>query len=99
MYDLSMPKPPPDRAKHPGRQVGRKEEGPPLHVVRGGSVCNPDERGGHIMKGSMHAAVCMPTVSMDPRPRYREAGKPVTAPSRHSQHFLQHRKGGQPYGR
>jgi hypothetical protein len=51
------------------------------------------------MKGSMHAAVCMPTVGKDTRPRYREAGKPVTPPSRHSTQWAQHRKGGKPLGR
>lgn len=97
-----MPKAPPDRGKSPARQVGRNTVDPnnlPLKQVRGGAVCDPGDRGGHILKGSENAAVCMPTMSQDPRPRYREAGKPVTPPSRHSQHFLQHRKGGQPYGR
>ena len=51
------------------------------------------------MKGSLHAAVCMPTVGLDPRPRYREAGKSVTKPSRHSTQWAQHRKGGRPYGK
>jgi hypothetical protein len=82
-------KPPPDRGKDPKRQPAQ-----PLNVVRGGSVCDPGQKGGHIMKGSMKAAVCMPTVGSDPRPRYREAGKPVTPPSRHSVQWAQHRKGG-----
>jgi hypothetical protein len=86
-----MAKPPRDRAKDKNRQ--------PLNVVRGGAVCDPGEKGGHVMKGSYHAAVCMPTLGTDPRPRYREAGRPVTPPSRHSLHFLQHRKGGKPYGK
>ena len=97
-----MPKPPPDRGNHPARQVGRNSvdpANPPLKMVRGGAVCNPNDQGGHLIKGSGSAAVCMPTMSQDPRPRYREAGKPVTPPSRHSVHFLQHRKGGEPYGR
>jgi hypothetical protein len=95
---MTMPKPPPDRGGHPGRQVGR-DAPQPLSVVRGGAICEPNERGGHVMKGSMHAAVCMPTVGADPRPRYREAGKAVTPHSRHSTHALQHRKGGKPMGR
>jgi len=63
----------------------------PLNVVRGGAVCDPAQKGGHVMKGSMHAAVCLPTAGPDPRPRYREAGKHVTQHSRHSTHFLEHR--------
>ena len=85
-----MPKSPPDRGKDAKRQ--------PLQPVRGGGICDPGEKGAHVMKGSYHAAVCMPTVGPDPRPRYREAGKPG-GPSRHSLHSLQHRKGGKPLGR
>ena len=81
-----MPKGPPDRANDPNRQPSM-----PLNVVRGGAVCDPGQKGGHVMKGSMHAAVCLPTAGPDPRPRYREAGKHVTARSRHSVHFLEHR--------
>lgn len=95
-------KPPPDRAKHPARQVGSNFVNPndmPLKQVRGGSVCDPDQHGGHIMKGSLNAAVCMPTLGKDPRPRYREAGQPVTPPSRHSTQWAQHRVGGKPFGR
>lgn len=94
-------KPPPDRAKHPARQVGSNFVTPgdmPLKSVRGGAVCDPDDRGGHIMKGSLNAAVCMPTMGKDPRPRYREAGQPVTPPSRHSTQWAQHRTGGRPMG-
>lgn len=80
---------PPDRGDDPKRQ--------PLNMVRGGTVCNPQEKGANILKGSMQPAVCMPTAGADTRPRYRQAGK-ASAPSRHSQHFLQHRKGGKPYG-
>ena len=80
-------KPPPDRANDPNRKAQ------PLNVVRGGAVCDPGQKGGHVMKGSLHAAVCMPTVGKDTRPRYREAGKPVTPPSRHSTQWAQHRKG------
>ena len=85
--------PPPDRSNHPGRKVQA------LNLVRGGAICDPGERAAHIMKGSYKPAACMPTLSLDPRPRWREAGKPVTPPSRHSIHFLQHRKGGQPIGK
>ena len=85
---MASRKPPPDRGKDKSRQPAM-----PLNVVRGGAVCDPNQKGGHIMKGSMNAAVCMPTAGPDPRPRYREAGKPVTPPSRHSVHWAQHRKG------
>jgi len=84
--------------KPKGSQFGDKEESQPLNLVRGGGVCDPGEKGAHILKGSMHPAVCMPTAGPDPRPRYREAGK-IGGPSRHSQHFLQHRKGGKPFGK
>ena len=81
---------PKDRANDPARKPSQ-----PLNFVRGGAVCNPQEKGGHVMKGSGQPAVCMPTAGGDPRPRYRQAGKAVTPPSRHSVHFLQHRKGGE----
>jgi hypothetical protein len=91
--------PPPDRANHPGRQVGPPmwnvaAGSMPLNVVRGGAVCDPKEKGGHIVRGSMHAAVCMPTPGGDPRPRYREAGK-IGGKARHSVHYLQHRAPGE----
>lgn len=98
-YHRAMAKGPPDRGKAPARQVGRNTVDPnnmPLKNVRGGSVCDPGDRGGHLIKGSMSAAVCMPTMGKDPRPRYREAGQPVTPPSRHSTQWAQHRKGGKP---
>jgi hypothetical protein len=82
-------KPPPDRAKDSHRQPGQ-----PLNMVRGGAVCDPGQKGGHILKGSNQPAVCMPTVGTDTRPRYREAGKPQSPPSRHSVQWAQHRKGG-----
>lgn len=85
---------PPDRGNDPKRKPTQ-----PLNVVRGGGICQSGEKGAHIMKGSNAPAVCMPTPGLDPRPRWRQAGKPVTPPSRHSQHFLQHRKGGTPYGK
>ena len=68
-------------------------------MVRGGAVCDPGQKGGHILKGTGQPAVCMPTAGPDQRPRYRQAGKPTAPPSRHSVHFLQHRKGGKPYGK
>ena len=71
----------------------------PLQAVRGGAICQQGDPQAHVMKGSLKPAACMPTISLDPRPRWREAGHPVTPPSRHSIHFLQHRKGGQPIGK
>jgi hypothetical protein len=86
---------PPDRAKHPGRAGTRdaheSHDAPmPLNMVRGGSVCDPDQKGGHLMKGSGQAAICMPTPGVDQRPRWRQAGK-IGGKSRHSQQFKQHR--------
>ena len=83
---------PPDRGNDPKRKPQ------PLNFVRGGGICNPGEKGGHVMKGSGQAAVCMPTPGADPRPRWRQAGK-IGGTSRHSTHAMQHRKGGKPYGR
>jgi hypothetical protein len=67
----------------------------PLNVVRGGGVCDPMEKGGHVMRGSMAAAVCLPTPGPDPRPRYRQAGVHRTPHSRHSTAYLQKRKPGE----
>jgi hypothetical protein len=78
---------PPDRANDPKRKVQ------PLNFVRGGAVCQSGQKGGHLLRGTNQAAVCMPTIGMDTRSRWRAAGKAVTPPSRHSLHFLQHRKG------
>jgi hypothetical protein len=84
---------PPDR----GKDTKRKAQ--PLNIVRGGAVCQAGEKGGHIIKGSLKAAVCMPTVGPDPRSRWREAGSVggrITGKlSRHSLHYLQHRQLGQ----
>jgi len=77
---------PPDRGGHPNRQAM------PLNMVRGGGVCNPGEKGAHVLKGSGQPAVCMPTPGPDPRPRYRQAGK-IGGKARHSTQWAQHRKG------
>jgi hypothetical protein len=81
-------KPPPDRGNDPRRKPQ------PLNMVRGGAVCDPKEKGGHLVRGSNQPAVCMPTPGMDPRPRWRQAGK-VGGKARHSLHYLQHRKPGE----
>jgi hypothetical protein len=86
-----MPSPPPDRGKDPKRRPQ------PLNLVRGGGICDPGEKAGHVMKGSYKPAVCMPTAGSDPRPRWRQAGK-MGQKSRHTLHHTQHRKGGRPYG-
>lgn len=91
VYDRHM-NTPPNRANHPGRQVGAPGHAAPqpLNMVRGGSVCDPQEQGGHLMKGSGSAAICMATPGVDQRPRWRQAGK-IGGKSRHSTHFEQHR--------
>lgn len=73
-----------DRANDSKRQ--------PLNNVRGGSVCDPNEKGAHIVKGSLHPAVCMPTVGPDVRPRWKDASNLNAHPiSRHSVSWAQHR--------
>jgi hypothetical protein len=54
----------------------KKEEKnePALKYVRGGSICDPDEKGARLIRGSGNSAVCRPTPGKDPRPRYRAAG-------------------------
>ena len=79
-----MAKGPPDRGEDSKRQVQ------PLNMVRGGGICNAEEKGGHLIKGSGQAAICMPTPGLDSRPRWRQAGK-IGKPSRHSQFSKQHR--------
>jgi hypothetical protein len=88
MYDPVMSGTP-DRGGDPKRQAAM-----PLNIVRGGGVCDPKEKGGHILRGSNQPAVCMPTPGPDPRPRYRQAGK-IGGKARHSTHYLQHRKSGE----
>ena len=70
----------------------------PLNMVRGGTVCQPGEKGAHLIKGSGKAAICMSNPGFDERPRWGAAGE-TRGKSRHGTHFLQHRQGGQPYGR
>lgn len=90
VYDRHMPKSnPPDRAKDPRRQPSH-DAPMPLNMVRGGSVCDPQQKGGHLMKGSGQAAICMATPGPDQRPRWRQAGK-IGGKSRHSVQFKQHR--------
>jgi hypothetical protein len=84
-YDPGMPNTPPDRAKDSRRQPPQ-----PLNMVRGGAICDPQQKGAHLMKGSGQAAICMPTPGIDQRPRWRQAGK-LGGKSRHSLHFKQHR--------
>ena len=67
----------------------------PLNFVRGGGVCDPMEKGGHILRGSGQPAVCLPTPGPDPRPRYRQAGVHRTPRARHSTAYLQRRKPGE----
>ena len=67
----------------------------PLNFVRGGGLCDPGEKGGHIIRGSLHPAVCTPTPGPDPRSRYRQAGLYRTPKARHSTAYLQKRKPGE----
>ena len=74
----------PDRGGDKSRQ--------PLNVVRGGSVCQPGGPGGHVLRGTMSPAVCMPTVGADTRPRWRDvANLNAHRVSRHSTAWAQHR--------
>jgi hypothetical protein len=76
--------PAPDRSSDSKRQ--------PLNIVRGGSVCQKGDPGAHIVAGSNHPAVCMPTVGADPRPRWKDASNLNAHPiSRHSVAWSQHR--------
>jgi hypothetical protein len=84
----------PGMANPPDRGNDEKRKPQPLNFVRGGAVCQSGEKGGHLLKGTNQAAVCMPTVGSDTRSRWRAAGKPVTPKSRHSIQYLQHRKVG-----
>ena len=79
---------PPDRGNDPSRKPSM-----PLNMVRGGTVCDPKDQGhgGHLVKGSGKAAICMPTPGADSRPRWGAAGE-VRGKSRHSQQFKQHRE-------
>lgn len=51
-----------------------KKDEPALKYVRGGAICDPDEKGARLIRGSGNPAVCRPTPGKDPRPRYRAAG-------------------------
>ena len=46
-----------------------------IRYVRGGSICNPDEEGAHLIRGSGSPANCRTTPGGDPRPRWRVAGR------------------------
>lgn len=45
-----------------------------IKYVRGGAICDPDEKGARLIRGSGQPAVCRTTPGKDPRPRYRVAG-------------------------
>lgn len=48
------------------------DEGKPINMVRGGSVCEFNYgKGAHILMGSNYPGACMPSVGKDPRPRWR----------------------------
>lgn len=78
-----------------GHGGGAGAEKMPLNFVRGGGLCDPKEKGGHIIRGSLMPAVCLPTPGPDPRARYRQAGVSRTPRARHSTAYLQKRKPGE----
>ena len=53
----------------------KKEEEPAIKQVRGGSICKPGEGGAHLIRGTRQPAICRTTPGIDPRPRWRVAGK------------------------
>lgn len=83
---------PPDRAHDPRRQPSKPSQ--PLNVVRGGSVCDPNSKGAHILQGSMSPAICFNSpFSEDNRPRWRPptAITHLHAHARHSLSWWEHR--------
>ena len=52
----------------------KEEHKEAIRYVRGGSICDPDEKGARLIRGSGNPAVCRATPGKDPRPRYRAAG-------------------------
>lgn len=59
------------KASDDSQMVGAKK----FRVVRGGAICNPQDRTPTMIRGTMQAAQCLTTPGKDPRPRYRVAGK------------------------
>ena len=54
---------------------GSAESEQAIRYVRGGSICDPDEKGAHLIRGSGSPASCRTTPGKDPRPRWRVAGR------------------------
>lgn len=52
-----------------------KESTEAIRYVRGGSICDPDEKGAHLIRGSGSPATCRATPGKDTRPRWRVAGR------------------------
>jgi len=51
------------------------DEGKGIRTVRGGGICSPSDKAAHLIRGTMQPAVCRSTPGLDPRPRWRVAGK------------------------
>jgi hypothetical protein len=64
-------KPLPRRAKPAAPE--EDEEG--IKLVRGGGICAASDKAAHLIRGSMQPAVCRATPGLDPRPRWRVAGR------------------------
>ena len=52
----------------------KEEHKEAIRYVRGGAICDPNEKGARLIRGSGNPAVCRATPGKDPRPRYRAAG-------------------------
>lgn len=72
-----MAKPQKDRnKKRPSRKNRADDEaGLAIRYVRGGSICDPGEKGARLIRGTGAPAVCRTTPGPDPRPRWRVAGR------------------------
>lgn len=51
------------------------EKSQAIRYVRGGSICDPREKGARLIRGSGSPATCRTTPGPDPRPRWRVAGR------------------------
>ena len=56
-------------------KVDKKSNDEAIRYVRGGSICDPDEKGAHLIRGSGSPASCRATPGKDTRPRWRVAGR------------------------
>lgn len=66
-----------DKAKPVKKSASKKKDDDDkkgIKYVRGGAICDPNEKGAHLIRGSGKPAVCRTTAGKDSRPRYRVAG-------------------------